>query len=234
MTVIADGPATPAATARSLDVGPDVYQPQEDSYLLIEAMAAVAPAEGMTVADLCTGSGVIALAAASAGAYSVSAFDRSPAAVECARLNALEAGVDIDVFEGAWTHAISTGPYDVVVCNPPYVPEPPQTYPVATPGPAWAVNAGRDGRQVLDPLCAAAPALLRRHGTLLIVQSELADISRTVNTLTANGLRSSVVAQKRVPFGPVLLSRAAWLEETGLLPVGKRVETLAVIAAVKP
>ncbi|MCV7250561.1 methyltransferase, partial [Mycobacterium hackensackense] len=63
-----------------------------------------------------------------------SAFDRSPAAVECARLNALEAGVDIDVFEGAWTHAISTGPYDVVVCNPPYVPEPPQTYPVATPG----------------------------------------------------------------------------------------------------
>lgn len=54
MTVIADGPATPAATARSLDVGLDVYQPQEDSYLLIEAMAAVAPAEGMTVADLCT------------------------------------------------------------------------------------------------------------------------------------------------------------------------------------
>ncbi|MBI3227918.1 MAG: methyltransferase [Mycolicibacterium cosmeticum] len=233
MTVIADGFVKPAATGRFLDVGPDVYEPQHDSYLLIEAMTSVAPPEGLTVADLCTGSGVVALAAAAGGADAVNAFDRSPAAVECARLNALDADADIDVFEGAWTLAISTGPYDLVVCNPPYVPEPPTNGAHAT-GLALAVNGGRDGRQVLDPLCAAAPALLRRRGTLLIVQSELADISRTVNTLQANGLRSSVVAQKRVPFGPVLHSRAAWLEETGLLPVGKRIETLAVIAAVKP
>lgn len=234
MTVIADGPAKPAVTGSCLDVGPDVYQPQHDSYLLIEAMMACAPPEGLTVADLCTGSGVVALAAAAAGAYSVSAFDRSPAAVECARLNALEAGVDIDILAGAWTRALAHGPYDLVLCNPPYVPAPPDTDPSQTPGPALAVNGGRDGRQVLDPLCAAAPALLRRHGTLLVVQSELSDIARTVNTLTANGLRSSVVAQKRVPFGPVLRSRAQWLEQTGLLPAGKRVETLAVVAAVKP
>ncbi len=234
MTVIADGPVKPAATGRFLDVGPDVYHPQHDSYLLIEAMAAVAPPEGLTVADLCTGSGVVALAAAAAGAYSVSAFDRSAAAVECARLNALDADADIDVFEGSWTLAVSSGPYDLVVCNPPYVPEPPSTHSAAVPGPALAVDGGRNGRQVLDPLCAAAPALLRRRGTLLIVQSEFADISRTVNTLQANGLHSSVVAQKRVQFGPVLQSRAEWLEETGLLQVGRRIETLAVIAAVKP
>lgn len=233
MTVTADGLAEPVSAGRPVDADPEVYQPQHDSYLLIEAMMAVAPPEGLSVADLCTGSGVAALAAAAAGAYSVSAFDRSPAAIECARLNALQAGADVQILEGAWTRAISTGPYDLVLCNPPYVPEPSDPHPAA-PGPALAVNGGRDGRRVLDPLCAAAPALLRRHGTLLVVQSEFADISRTVNTLTANGLRSSVVAQKRVPFGPVLHSRAAWLEQTGLLPVGQRVETLAVIAAVKP
>jgi release factor glutamine methyltransferase len=234
MTVTADGLAQPAS-ARSLpDVGPDVYQPQHDSYLLIEAMMSVAPPEGLSVADLCTGSGVVALAAAAAGAYSVSAFDRSPAAVECARTQALATGADIEVFEGAWTRAVANGPYDLVLCNPPYVPAPPDLPSSEVPAPALAVNGGRDGRQVLDPVCAAAPALLRRHGTMLIVQSELADIPRTVNTLTANGLRSSVVAQKRIPFGPVLHSRARWLEETGLLPVGKRIETLAVIAAVKP
>ncbi|ORV05257.1 hypothetical protein AWB94_20475 [Mycolicibacterium canariasense] len=217
-----------------IDVGPDVYQPQHDSHLLIEAMMAVAPPEGLSVADLCTGSGVVALAAAAAGACSVSAFDRSPAAVECARTQALAADADIEVLEGAWTRAVAAGPYDLVLCNPPYVPEPPDQHHAQVPGPALAVNGGRDGRQVLDPLCAAAPALLRRHGTLLVVQSELADIPRTVNTLAANGLRSSVVAQRRIPFGPVLHSRARWLEETGLLPVGKRIETLAVIAAVKP
>ncbi|CDO09100.1 methyltransferase domain-containing protein [Mycolicibacterium cosmeticum] len=234
MTVTADGLAKPDFSGPLLDVGPDVYQPQHDSYLLIEAMMAVAPPEGLSVADLCTGSGVVALAAAAAGAYSVSAFDRSPAAVECARAHALATGADIEVLEGTWTRAVATGPYDLVLCNPPYVPAPPELRPSQVPGPALAVNGGRDGRQVLDPLCAAAPALLRRHGTLLVVQSELADIPRTVNTLAANGLRSSVVAQKRIPFGPVLHSRARWLEETGLLPVGKRVETLAVIAAVKP
>ncbi len=47
---------------------PDVYPPQEDSHLLIELMTKVAHPRGLSVADLCTGSGVIALAAGAAPA----------------------------------------------------------------------------------------------------------------------------------------------------------------------
>ena len=36
-----------------------------------------------------------------------------------------------------------------------------------------------------------------------------------------------------IPFGPVLRARAAWLESTGRLPVGRREERLVVIRAQK-
>ncbi|MHA3021332.1 HemK2/MTQ2 family protein methyltransferase [Mycobacterium sp. BMJ-28] len=225
MTIIADGPATT-----------DVYLPQQDSDLLVDTMLWHTPPRGLRVADLCTGSGVVALAAAAAGALSVSAFDVSPDAVAFARARAAAGAANIDVYQLSWEQAVTTDTYDLVLCNPPYVPQPPDYDPVACtlPIPALAVDGGSDGRLVLDPLCAAAPALLRAGGTLLVVQSELADVGKTVDTLRRNGLRSQVVAEKCIPFGPVLHSRARWLEATGRLPVNKRVETLAVIAATKP
>ncbi len=77
------------------------------------------------VADLCTGSGVAAIGAARQGAVDVMAFDISAEAVRCARHNALAAGVEVDVHLGTWSRAIEFGPFGLVLCNPPYVPEPP-------------------------------------------------------------------------------------------------------------
>ena len=74
-------------------------------------------------------------------------------------------------------------------------------------------------------------ALLHRGGTLLLVQSEFADVTRTLNALKDNGLQARVVARQRIPFGPVLHRRAEWLEQLGLLRPGRRTETLAVVAA---
>ncbi len=52
---------------------------------------------GRRVADLGTGAGIVAIAAARAGAASVIAIDDDPAAVVAARINALENRVAIDV-----------------------------------------------------------------------------------------------------------------------------------------
>ncbi|MDY6999998.1 MAG: 50S ribosomal protein L11 methyltransferase, partial [Actinomycetota bacterium] len=62
-------------------IAPQVYPPQQDSQLLIEAMTDAGLAPGARVADLCTGTGVVAVAAAAAGAAQVSAFDICPEAV---------------------------------------------------------------------------------------------------------------------------------------------------------
>ena len=102
-----------------------VYPPQHDSQLLIDTLEKTELAQGRRVLDLCTGSGVVAIAAAELGAASVTAFDICPRAVRCSRGNAVHAGVDIDVREGSWSGALDYAPFDVIVSNPPYVPTPP-------------------------------------------------------------------------------------------------------------
>jgi release factor glutamine methyltransferase len=214
-----------------------VYAPQEDSQLLIDVMDKTGSAIGRRVADLCTGTGVVAINAAAQGASAVSAFDICPRAVRCARLNALCMGVKVDVHLGSWARAVELAPFDLVVCNPPYVPHDPvldNAVLPATIGPARAWNAGYDGRLVLDPLCEAAPDLLADRGSLLLVQSEFAEPRCTLGALARAGLDAEVIARQWISFGPVLTSRASWLEKTDRLDPGRREEELLVIRADKP
>ncbi len=104
----------------------------------------------------------------------------------------------------------------------------------ATIGPASAWDAGYDGRLVLDPLCGTVSDLLAHGGSLLLVQSEFADPRRTLAALSSAGLDAEVIAWQWIPFGPVLTSRAEWLEEIGRLDPGRREEELLVIRADKP
>lgn len=214
-----------------------VYAPQQDSQLLIDIMDKTGLAVGRRAVDLCTGSGVVAVSAALQGASSVTAFDVCPRAVGCARGNAVAAGVDIDVHLGSWVRAADFTRFDLVTCNPPYVPHGPEADRKPVPssvGPARAWDAGYDGRMILDPLCKAAPDLLAPGGSLLLVQSEFADPRATLAALSSAGLDAEVVAWQWIPFGPVLTSRADWLEETGRLDPGRREEELLVIRADKP
>jgi release factor glutamine methyltransferase len=218
-------------------MGPDVYRPQEDSRLLVDAMHNTALIPGRRVLDLCTGSGFVAIAAAQMGAAAVSAFDICPRAVRRSRVNTLLAGVEVDVREGSWLEALEHAPFDVVVANPPYVPTPPaddSEVICASAGPPLAWNAGRDGRLVLDPLCDSAPKLLCDGGSLLLVHSALAGVEQSLDRLKWAGMEGEVVASKWIPFGPVMSARAKWLEDTGRIPHGRREEELFVIRADKP
>lgn len=207
-----------------------VYIPQQDSQLLIDVMAKTGLARGQRVADLCTGSGVVAIGAAEQGATQVTAFDICPRAVRCARANVFARGVDVEVHLGSWARAVEFGPYELLVCNPPYLPHGLNDDSVLAPTqPGPAVNAGPDGRQVLDPLCVAAPELLVDGGVILLVQSEFSGIDQTLTAVENAGLAAEVVAQQWIPFGPVLTARARWLERSGRLEPGRRDERLVVI-----
>jgi release factor glutamine methyltransferase len=214
-----------------------VYQPQHDSWLLIDVMRRTGLVARRRVLDLCTGSGVVAIAAARLRAANVTAFDICPSAVECSRGNATGARVEVDIREGSWMKAFDCAPFEVVVSNPPYVPAPPaDDIPqlASTAGPSWAWNAGHDGRLILDPLCESASSLLCDGGSALLVQSALADPQRSLDILRSTGMGADIVASQWIPFGLVLSARTRWLEDSGHIPRGCRQEQLVVIRADKP
>lgn len=126
--------------------------------------------------------------------------------------------------------------FDVVTCNPPYVPTPAGTehLPGSAAGPAGAWNAGPDGRAVLDVVCARLDHLLAPAGTALIVQSAFADCERTLLLLREAGFDADKVRSRRIPFGPVLRARREPLRRAGAIPPGCHLEEIAVIRARRP
>lgn len=193
-------------------------------------MASCAAVEERSVLDLCTGTGIVGIAAAQLGARTVTAVDVSRRAVRCARRNARAAGVRITARAGTVRDALDCGPFDVVLCNPPYVPAAAEQHPgLDDLGPSRAWDAGPDGRMVLDPLCDSAAELLSEDGVLLIVQSEFADPERSIRMLRRHQIDAEIAVSQTIPFGPVLRGRAEWMESAGLLPTGVREEELVVI-----
>ncbi|MET8677837.1 HemK2/MTQ2 family protein methyltransferase [Streptomyces sp. NPDC004647] len=208
---------------------PGVYPPQGDSHLLRDALTNAALPPGAAALDVCTGTGLLAVAAARLGAGQVSAVDISASAVLAARCNAWLRRLPIRVHHGDFLSCAAGRRYDVVTANPPYVPCPRHAAWSTRRARSW--DAGEDGRWYLDRLCAAAPHLLKANGMLLMVHSALCGPAVTVRMLRDTGLKTSVVARRRQPFGPVLLSRAGWLEDQGLIAPGQREEELVVIRA---
>ncbi|MFC4000876.1 HemK2/MTQ2 family protein methyltransferase [Prauserella oleivorans] len=201
---------------------PGVYRPQEDTFLLAGAIRTASLPRGARVLDVCTGTGALALAAARAGAGEVTAIDLSRRALFATWFNARIRRLPVTVRRGDVTRC-ALGRFDVVIANPPYVPSERDLVP------KW--DGGADGRSVLDPLCTMAPDLLTDQGFLLLVQSELSGVDESIAALRRSGLKTSIVARQRIPFGPVLRGRVDFLRERGLLDPGRKDEELVVIRA---
>ncbi len=210
---------------------PGVFPPHSDSLMLADHLREVVEPD-MSVADICTGSGVLAVTAACAGARRVTATDISRRAVMTAWVNARLNRVSIRALRGDLFAPLDGERFDLIVSNPPYVPADDDALP--TRGPARAWDAGRDGRALLDRVCAQAPARLAPGGAVLIVHSSVCDADRTVGMLAEGGLAAEVVRRARGPLGPLLRERSADLEQRGLLPSGSREEELVLIRGRQP
>ena len=154
-----------------LEVTADTLAPRPDTETLVEAVLAEigdrqAP---LRLLDLGTGTGCILLALLSElpNAQGLG-IDRSPGALAVAVRNAQANGLaDRASFRhGDWTEGV-TGPFDVVVSNPPYIPDgdidalAPE---VARYEPRTALAGGPDGLDCYRLLAPAAAALLVPDG----------------------------------------------------------------------
>jgi release factor glutamine methyltransferase len=181
--------------------------------------------------DLCTGSGVLAIAAARHGCADVIAIDVSRRAVLAARCNARLNGVRIRSVRGDLFEPVAGRRFDLIVSNPPYVPTPTGEIPERGLARAW--EAGIDGRVFLDRICAGAGAHLRPGGVMLIVHSSICSEPATISALREQQLSVSVVLRHRGGLGPIVQARAGWLRQHDLLPEDGQ-EEMVVIRAQAP
>jgi release factor glutamine methyltransferase len=168
-------------------VGPGVFIPRPETEQLVMWGLSWLHAQDIgepRVADLGAGSGAIAVSVAGEKAdATVLAVERSPQALPWLRRNAREcrmaAGSRVVVVEGDATDpavlADVDGTVDLVLTNPPYVPQvaaanlPPE---VTAYDPPEALFAGVDGLAVIRPLIARIAALLRPGGAFAMEHDE--------------------------------------------------------------
>jgi release factor glutamine methyltransferase len=210
---------------------PGVHRPISDAWMLADAMRAELPGPGASVLDLCTGTGVLAIAAAQEGA-SATAVDLSRRALACTRLNSVLNGVRVQALRGDLFEPVRGRRFDVIVTNPPYVPGPSESLPESGIERAW--YAGLDGRVLVDRICAGATEHLEPGGAVLIVHSSVNGEDETVARLADSGLEASVAARHRGPLGPLFGDQADELERRGLLTAGQREEDVVVVRGVRP
>jgi release factor glutamine methyltransferase len=157
-----------------LHVGPGVFTPRPETEALLEWATAQQLAPHPLIVDLCTGSGALAVALAHyRPAARIVAIDNSDAALEYARRNAHGTAIELlraDVTElasEAGPLAELDGRVDMLVANPPYVPDDAVLDPeVAQHDPHQAVFGGPDGLAVIAPLVRLAGRWLRPGGLI--------------------------------------------------------------------
>jgi len=189
----------------SFRVTPDVLIPRPETELLVVALLDLArerPAnEQITICDVGTGSGIIAVCAAKhLPAARVTAIDVSRAALEVARTNAAEYGVEdrIELVESDLFAAVpAERRFDFIVSNPPYVREselaslPPD---VRHFEPRQALVAGERGTEVIESLVPQAAERLSPGGHLLV----------EINPALCDAVESLIETDGRLHLGPLI------------------------------
>jgi len=108
-----------------LFVNSSVLIPRPETERLVEfALELASEREGpICIADLGTGSGAIALALALENArWDIHAVEISEAALEVARINARNLGVNnIEFHMGSWCDGLPDERFDLIIANPPYI-----------------------------------------------------------------------------------------------------------------
>jgi len=175
---------------------------------------------GETVLEIGTGVGLAAVLAAREGCR-VLATDVVPAAVECARANALLNGVAdrLEVRLGDGFEPARGQAFDLICTSPPQMPTPPGRE-RDDPG-AAADNGGVDGWELLDRVIAGAPAHLRVGGRLVFTLFGFLGPKGACARLEAAGLQPSILARETHGFpriGYERLEHIRGLDREGALP----------------
>ena len=180
-----------------IDLLEEVYNPNDDSYLLLD-VTEVKPGEKLL--DMGSGSGLIAIHAARAGAL-VTAADINPHAVECTKRNAMRNDARIDVVQSDLFEDVD-GIFDVIVFNPPYLA-------VEETSTAWiekSWSGGEAGTEVSAAFLNEAWKHLAPGGRIYMILSSLSGL-RSLLRAAREHYRSTMIEEKHMFFESIFAYR---------------------------
>ncbi|MDH1442792.1 peptide chain release factor N(5)-glutamine methyltransferase [Pseudomonas sp. GD03721] len=192
-----------------LEVAPHTLIPRPDTELLVETALELLPAMPLSVLDLGTGTGAIALALASERpAWQVTGVDRVADAVALAERNRLRLQLDNASFQHShWFSALAGQRFALILSNPPYIRADDQHLAQGDVRfePSSALVAGCDGLDDIRAIIQAAPAHLLPGGWLLLEHGF--DQAEAVRALLAAGgfaevhSRRDLAGHERISLG---------------------------------
>lgn len=162
-----------------------IYQPAEDSFLLARTLSKFV--RGHSVLDVGTGSGVLSEAAFNAGASSVLAVDVNPEVIDFLKLKRIPA-IQSDIFENV------EGRFDVIVCNPPYLPEDSREDPESK----VALAGGKRGDEFTLRFLKQAPQHLEEGGIILLLLSSLTPQDKILPLLKKLKFKHGIIATQKL------------------------------------
>lgn len=160
---------------QTYEVTPDCLIPRSDTEILVETAIRLLPV-GARFADLCTGSGCIAVStlAERPDTWAV-ALEKFPATLALAERNAIKNGVSAR-FQGILADVLSPtptlakdAPFDAILSNPPYIPtkDISSLSPEVHKEPLAALDGGKDGLIFYRAILEHYSPLLKENGFFL-------------------------------------------------------------------
>lgn len=160
-----------------------IYEPQEDSYLMVEQIAKLKPKN--KVLDLGTGSGILGAEAAKTASYVLCA-DKNPEAVEYVKKN----HKNLRVIESSYFSNINEK-FDLIINNPPYLPNDERIKDIALDG-------GPEGWEFLDNMLGQVKNYLNPDGQVLICFANLTKIEKVNYLIKKYGFDYEVLNEKEL------------------------------------
>jgi release factor glutamine methyltransferase len=185
-------------------IGENVYEPSEDTYLIAEKISVTTTD---VVLDMGTGCGILAIITAKK-VKKVVAVDINPHAIKFAtknaEINCIEKKIEFRL--GDLFSSIKQGErFSLILFNAPYLPSEVNEE-KSWIGKAWA--GGPNGREVIDNFIEKVPHFLSSNGKILLVQSSLSDINKTLDMFNRLNLKAKIIAQLKFPFEKIVLIEA--------------------------
>ena len=173
-----------------------VYQPAEDTFLLIKAAAEeVLPSDA--VCEIGCGSGVVSASLLEKCAF-LSAVDINPHAVACSK----EKGVPA-IRGNMFSPFDPSEKFDLILFNDPYLPTPPEKR--INDWLEYALDGGITGRESIERFLPQAASHLSLGGRILLLISSLTGVDEVLALCKQNKLMAWVAAEETEDDGEKLI-----------------------------